>query len=200
MIEKEFTSQVAFSARIGRCLYIEDWHAFPAIDRGRHAVRYYLARCASWRRSRLGGPGLGIVERGAVAAKDGRIAFAGPMAELPTGWDALNRVALDGRWVTPGLVDCHTHLVYAGDRAREFELRLAGASYEEIAQAGGGIVSTVKATRAASEDGLVAATLPRLDCLLAEGVTTVEIKSGYGLDRETEVRMLRAARRLGARA
>ena len=141
-------------------------------------------------------PGLGIVKRGAVAAKDGRIAFAGPMAELPTGWDARHRVALDGRWVTPGLVDCHTHLVYAGDRVREFELRLAGASYEEIAKAGGGILSTVKATRAVSEDGLVAATLPRLDCLLAEGVTTVEIKSGYGLDRETEVRMLRAARRL----
>ncbi|MGO9327524.1 MAG: imidazolonepropionase, partial [Steroidobacteraceae bacterium] len=143
-----------------------------------------------------GGPGLGIVKRGAVATKDGRIAFAGPMAELPTRWDAHHRVALDGRWVTPGLVDCHTHLVYAGDRAREFELRLAGASYEEIAQAGGGIISTVKATRAASEDGLVAATLPRLDRLLAEGVTTVEIKSGYGLDRETEVLMLRAARRL----
>jgi imidazolonepropionase len=141
-------------------------------------------------------PGLGIVDRGAVATKDGRIAFAGPMAELPTGWDALNRVTLEGRWVTPGLVDCHTHLVYAGDRAGEFELRLAGASYEEIAQAGGGIVSTVKATRAASEDDLVAATLPRLDCLLAEGATTIEIKSGYGLDRETEMRSLRAARRL----
>jgi imidazolonepropionase len=140
--------------------------------------------------------GLGIIERGTVAAKDGRIAFAGPMAELPTGWDALDRVGLDGRWMTPGLVDCHTHLVYAGNRAHEFELRLAGASYEDIARAGGGIVSTVKATRAASEDGLVAATLPRLDCLLADGVTTVEIKSGYGLDRETEVRMLRAARRL----
>jgi imidazolonepropionase len=143
-----------------------------------------------------GRPKLGIVERGAVAAKDGRIVFAGRTAELPTGWDALNRVALDGRWVMPGLIDCHTHLVYAGNRAHEFELRLAGASYEEIARAGGGIVSTVKATRAASEDGLVAGTLRRLDCLLAEGVTTVEIKSGYGLDRETEVRMLRAARRL----
>jgi imidazolonepropionase len=141
-------------------------------------------------------PGLGIIDRGAIATKDGRIAFAGPMAELPTGWDALNRVTLDGRWVTPGLVDCHTHLVYAGDRAGEFELRLAGASYEEIAQAGGGIVSTVKATRAASEDDLVAATLPRLDCFLAEGATTIEIKSGYGLDLETEMRSLRAARRL----
>src|SRR5437867_13235437 len=121
--------------------------------------------------------GLGNVERGAVAANDGRITFAGPAADLPTGWDAINRVALDGRWITPGLVDCHTHLVYAGDRAHEFEQRLAGASYEEIARAGGGIISTVKATRAASEDDLVAATLPRLDHLIAEGVTTVEIKS-----------------------
>ena len=143
-----------------------------------------------------GRPGLGIVERGAVAAKDGRIAFAGPAADLPTGWDARHRVALDGRWVMPGLVDCHTHLVYAGERAHEFELRLAGASYEDIARAGGGIVSTVKATRAASGNDLVRASLPRLDRLLAEGVTTIEIKSGYGLDSKTEMRMLRAARRL----
>src|SRR5215813_9076850 len=143
-----------------------------------------------------GQPELGIVERGTVAAKDGRIAFAGPAADLPTGWDARHRVALDGRWVMPGLVDCHTHLVYAGERAHEFELRLAGASYEDIARAGGGIVSTVKATRAASEDDLVRESVPRLDRLLAEGVTTVEIKSGYGLEREAEARMLRAARRL----
>jgi imidazolonepropionase len=143
-----------------------------------------------------GRSGLGIVERGAVAAKDGRIALAAPMAELPTGWDAINRITLDGRLVTPGLVDCHTHLVYAGDRAQEFELRLCGTSYEEIARAGGGIASTVKATRSASEEDLVAVTLPRLDRLLAEGVTTIEIKSGYGLDLETEVRMLRAGRRL----
>jgi len=143
-----------------------------------------------------GRPGLGIVEQGVVAAKDGRIAFAGPAADLPTGWDAKHRVALDGRWVTPGLVDCHTHLVYAGERAHEFELRLAGASYEEIARTGGGIISTVKATRAASEDDLVRASLPRLDRLLAEGVTTIEIKSGYGLDLKTEMRMLRTARRL----
>jgi imidazolonepropionase len=142
-------------------------------------------------------PGLGVIERGAVAAKDGRIAFAGATADLPADWDAKQRVALDGRWITPGLIDCHTHLVYAGDRAHEFELRLAGASYEEIARAGGGIVSTVKATRAASEDELVAQSLPRLDALMAEGVTTIEIKSGYGLDAETEARMLRAARRLG---
>ncbi|MGZ5854759.1 MAG: imidazolonepropionase [Xanthobacteraceae bacterium] len=142
-------------------------------------------------------PGLGVVERGAVAAKDGRIVFAGPTADLPTDWDAKQRVALDERWITPGLIDCHTHLVYAGDRAHEFELRLAGASYEEIARAGGGIVSTVKATRAASQDMLVAQSLPRLDALIAEGVTTIEIKSGYGLDAETEARMLCAARRLG---
>src|SRR5215831_6380004 len=138
-------------------------------------------------------PGLGVVEHGAVAAAAGRIAFAGPMAELPPGWDAVNRVALDGRWITPGLIDCHTHLVYAGDRAHEFELRLAGASYEEIARAGGGIVSTVKATRAASGEELVAQSLPRLDTLIAEGVTTIEIKSGYGLDSATESKQLCAA-------
>jgi imidazolonepropionase len=144
----------------------------------------------------MNGPGLGIVERGAVAAKDGRIAFAGGMADLPSGWDAKARESLDGRWITPGLIDCHTHLAYAGNRAHEFELRLAGATYEEVARAGGGIVSTVKATRAASEDEIVAQSLPRLDALLAEGVTTVEIKSGYGLDATTEAKQLRAARRL----
>jgi imidazolonepropionase len=141
-------------------------------------------------------PRLGVIEGAAIAARDGRIAFVGPAADLPTGWDAKQRIPLDGRWVTPGLIDCHTHLVFGGDRAHEFEQRLAGVSYEEIARAGGGIVSTVKATRAATEDQLVATALPRLDHLMAEGVTTIEIKSGYGLDRETEMRMLRAARRL----
>ncbi|HKS65344.1 MAG TPA: imidazolonepropionase [Xanthobacteraceae bacterium] len=142
-------------------------------------------------------PGLGLIENGAVAARDGRIAFAGPMADLPSGWNAARKIPLDGRWITPGLIDCHTHLIYAGDRAHEFELRLAGASYEEIARAGGGIVSTVKATRAASEDELVTQSLPRLDALIVEGVTTIEIKSGYGLDRENETKQLRAARALG---
>ena len=142
-------------------------------------------------------PGLGIVEPGAVAAVDGRIAFAGIATDLPSGWDAAERIDVEGRWITPGLIDCHTHLVYAGNRAHEFELRLAGASYEEIARQGGGIVSTVTATRAASEEDLLTQSLPRLDCLIGEGVTTVEIKSGYGLDLETEARMLRAARRLG---
>ncbi len=144
----------------------------------------------------LKGDGLGIVESGAVASKDSRIAFAGAARDLPTGWDAAERIDCEGRWITPGLVDCHTHLVFGGDRAHEFELRLKGASYEEIARAGGGIVSTVKATRAASEDALVASALPRLDHLIAEGCTTIEIKSGYGLDLETEARSLRAARRL----
>jgi imidazolonepropionase len=142
-------------------------------------------------------PGLGIVERGAIGASGGRIAFVGPRAELPTDADAAERIRCDGRWITPGLIDCHTHLVFGGDRAHEFELRLAGASYREIAAAGGGIVSTVKATRAAGEDELVARASARLDRLIAEGVTTVEIKSGYGLDLATEARLLRAARRLG---
>ena len=142
-------------------------------------------------------PGLGIIERGAIGARDGRIAFVGEERDLPANADFAERVRCDGRWITPGLIDCHTHLVFGGDRAHEFELRLAGASYGEIAAAGGGIVSTVKATRAASEDALVASATPRLDRLIAEGVTTVEIKSGYGLDLATEARLLRAARRLG---
>ncbi|MFZ5792127.1 MAG: imidazolonepropionase [Pseudomonadota bacterium] len=142
-------------------------------------------------------PGLGIVNRGSVAARDGRIVYAGPESGLPSGWKAEEEIGCEGRWITPGLIDCHTHLVFGADRAHEFELRLAGASYEEIARAGGGIVSTVKATRAESEDGLVASALRRLERLMAEGVTTVEVKSGYGLNLETEARMLRAARRLG---
>lgn len=140
------------------------------------------------------GDGLDIVENGAVACAAGRIAYVGPAGGAP---DAAETIDCEGRWITPGLIDCHTHLVHAGDRAHEFELRLAGASYEEIARAGGGIVSTMRATRAASEDDLVATALPRLEALIAEGVTTVEVKSGYGLDLETEARMLRAARRLG---
>lgn len=141
-------------------------------------------------------PGLGVIEPAAIAARDGRIAWVGPAAEMPA-LEPAETIDMAGRWITPGLVDCHTHLVHAGSRAHEFELRLAGATYEEIARAGGGIVSTVKATRAASADELVAASLPRLDALIAEGVTSIEIKSGYGLDTETEARQLRAARRLG---
>lgn len=141
--------------------------------------------------------GIGLIENGTIAAKGGRIVYVGPAADLPTGWCAMETVRLDGRWVTPGLVDCHTHLVYGGSRAHEFEMRLAGVGYEEIARAGGGILSTVKATRAASEDDLIKAALPRLNHLIAEGVTTIEVKSGYGLDQDSELRLLRAARRLG---
>jgi imidazolonepropionase len=142
-------------------------------------------------------PGLGIVESGAIAAREGRILYAGPEAELPPALkSAADIVECEGRLVTPGLIDCHTHIVFAGDRASEWEMRQKGATYEDIARAGGGILSTVKATRSASEDELVAAALPRLDALIAEGVTTIEIKSGYGLDAENEAKMLRAATRL----
>jgi imidazolonepropionase len=154
-----------------------------------------------WLNARLatlaGSRGLGLIENGAVAARDGRIAWIGPTGDLPA-FDAAEQIDVAGRWITPGLIDCHTHLVYAGNRAHEFELRLAGASYEEIARAGGGILSTVKATRAASASDLLEATLSRLDRLIAEGVTTVEIKSGYGLETAAEARQLVAARALGA--
>ena len=140
--------------------------------------------------------GLGIIDDGVIAAADGRIVYAGPAADAPT-LDAPVRIDCAGRWITPGLIDCHTHLVYGGNRAHEFEQRLAGASYEEIARSGGGIVSTVQATRRATTAELVAAALPRLDALISEGVTTLEIKSGYGLELETERRQLEAARRLG---
>ncbi|WP_424136889.1 imidazolonepropionase [Roseomonas chloroacetimidivorans] len=138
--------------------------------------------------------GLGVVRDGAVAAKDGHIAWVGPCAELPAHDAPV--VDCDGAWLLPGLVDCHTHLVFGGNRAAEFERRLAGVSYEQIAREGGGILSTVRATREASEDELLAAALPRLDGLLAEGVTTIEVKSGYGLEFEAERRMLRVGRRL----
>jgi imidazolonepropionase len=153
-----------------------------------------------WRNARLAtfcGEGLGIIEPGLVAAQDGRITFAGREGDAPASLFAdAGIVDCEGRWITPGLVDCHTHLVYGGNRAREFELRLQGASYEEIARAGGGIVSTVGATRALTEDELVASALPRLDSFLREGVTTIEIKSGYGLDLASEAKCLRAIRRL----
>jgi len=140
----------------------------------------------------------GSVEQAAIGLSGDRIAWVGPMAELPKPAASLSPVVhnAEGRWITPGLIDCHTHLVYGGDRAAEFELRLKGATYEEISRAGGGIVSTVKATREADDATLVKDALPRLDALMAEGVTTIEIKSGYGLSLEEESKMLRAARKL----
>ncbi|WP_398483533.1 imidazolonepropionase [Tardiphaga sp.] len=155
-----------------------------------------------WTNARLatmteGQPGLGMIETGCIAAKDGRIAFVGAASDLPAGTDAAERIDCGGRWITPGLVDCHTHLVYGGHRANEFAMRLEGATYEEISRAGGGIASSMTSTRAASEAQLVASGLKRLDHLIAEGVTTVEIKSGYGLDKDTEIRCLKAARQIG---
>lgn len=140
--------------------------------------------------------GLGLIEKAALVVKDGQIAYVGPENVLPTEYASFERIDCENRLITPGLVDCHTHLVHAGNRAHEFELRLNGATYEEVARAGGGIVSSVKNLRAATEDDLVRETLPRLDALIAEGVTTVEVKSGYGLDTESETKSLRAARRL----
>ncbi|MBB5573856.1 MULTISPECIES: imidazolonepropionase [Rhizobium] len=153
-----------------------------------------------WRNTRLATLqgdrlGLGIVEKGAILTKGSRIVFAGNESDVPETGDA-EVVDLEGRWITPGIIDCHTHIVHGGNRAREFEMRLEGASYEEIARAGGGIVSSVNATRALSVNDLIATALPRLDTLLAEGVTTIEVKSGYGLSVESELKMLQAARAL----
>ncbi|MFC5526090.1 imidazolonepropionase [Rhodanobacter ginsengisoli] len=141
----------------------------------------------------------GLIEQAAIGLHHGRIAWLGRVNDLPDAPNLLADVveSLDGALVTPGLIDCHTHLVFGGDRAHEFDLRLNGAGYEEIARAGGGILSTVQATRAASEEALYAQALPRARALLADGVTTLEIKSGYGLELESERRMLRVARRLG---
>jgi imidazolonepropionase len=150
------------------------------------------ARLATFAADRAG---IGVVEDGVVASLHGRIAYAGSAADAPV-FEARETLDCEGRWITPGLIDPHTHLVFSGDRAHEFELRLAGASYEEIARAGGGIVSTMKATRAASRADLVTSALPRLDALIAEGLTTIEIKSGYGLSLDDELKSLRAARAL----
>ena len=154
-----------------------------------------------WRNARIatmavGQPGLGVIEHAAVLVRDQRIVAIGPETEVHAADPDTHIVDVEGRWILPGLVDCHTHLVFGGHRAREFEMRLEGASYEDIARAGGGIVSTVSATNKLSVSGLVEAALPRLDQLLREGVTTLEIKSGYGLSIEGELNMLRAARQL----
>ncbi|MYN39192.1 imidazolonepropionase [Duganella sp. FT109W] len=146
-----------------------------------------------------GDEGYGEIRDAAIAVKDGRIAWLGPQADMPPGLAAQAVTVHDGggSWLTPGLIDCHTHIVHAGNRSDEFEARLNGATYEDIARAGGGIMSTVRATRAASEDELLRQSLPRVRSLLAEGVTTIEIKSGYGLTLESEAKMLHAVRRIG---
>jgi imidazolonepropionase len=149
-----------------------------------------------WTGARLLSMAGALIDNGVIAARDGRIVFAGPAAAAPA-FTGARTIDCGGRLVTPGLIDCHTHLVYGGSRATEFEARLAGVSYEDIARRGGGIVSTMRATRAASEAELIAASAPRLAEMIANGVTTVEIKSGYGLELDAERRMLRAARSLG---
>ena len=153
-----------------------------------------------WRGARLATmaapPGLGIVDKGLVASKDGRIVHVGAEADAPA-FEAAETIGCEGRWITPGLVDCHTHIVYGGNRAHEFELRLAGATYDEISRHGGGIVSTMRATRSESEDQLLASARKRVQTLMRDGVTTLEIKSGYGLDLDSEMKSLKVARRLG---
>ncbi len=143
------------------------------------------------------GKSYGLIARGAVAVEGETIAWVGAADDLPSAFRGHETHDLEGRLMTPALIDCHTHIVHGGNRAHEFAMRLEGASYEEISRAGGGIVSTVEATRKADASELVARALPRVDALLAEGVATIEIKSGYGLDIETECRMLRAARAIG---
>ncbi|MFN7027086.1 MAG: imidazolonepropionase, partial [Pseudorhizobium sp.] len=140
--------------------------------------------------------GLGVIDCGGILVEAGRIVWVGAVNDIPAAAVGAIVRDLEGRWVTPGLIDCHTHLVFGGDRAMEFEMRLEGATYEEVTRAGGGIVSSVKATNALSVEGLLDAALPRLDTLLAEGVSTIEIKSGYGLSIAGELNMLRAARAL----
>ncbi|MGV6874250.1 imidazolonepropionase [Pseudochelatococcus sp. B33] len=141
--------------------------------------------------------GYGLLDHASVVTADGRIAWVGAEADRPAIHGDASVHDLGGRLVTPGLIDCHTHIVFGGDRAREFEMRLEGASYEELARAGGGILSSVRSTREADEDALLASALRRVDTLLSEGVTTLEIKSGYGLDVDNELKMLRVARRIG---
>ncbi|MFN0116412.1 MAG: imidazolonepropionase [Paracoccaceae bacterium] len=153
---------------------------------------------ANLRLAAMTGGRYALTDRAAIAIAGGRIAWAGPAADLPPAFARAPRTDLNGRLVTPALIDCHTHVVHGGHRAQEFEMRLQGASYEDVARAGGGIVSTVRATRAATEDDLVAQALPRIDAMLRDGTGTIEVKSGYGLDIDTELRMLRAARRLAA--
>src|ERR1700756_4314128 len=170
-----------FSNRLDRgaiiCIDISTRQASAAQGKCCMAERFdriwHNARLATMRQDL---PDLGVIEHGLIAARGGHIVFAGAHSDFPSDAEAAERIDCAGRWITPGLIDCHTHLVFAGNRAREFELRLQGATYEEIARAGGGIVSTVETTRAASEDELFQSAAARLKCFLKEGVTTIEIK------------------------
>jgi imidazolonepropionase len=160
-------------------------------------VLYANVHLATMAGAGAGAGGYGELRNGAIAVKDGRIAWLGAAADAAAAGSAAAMHDGAGCWLTPGLIDCHTHIVHAGNRSDEFEARLNGATYEDIAKAGGGIMSTVRATRAATDEELYAQSLPRIASLLAEGVTTLEIKSGYGLTLESEAKMLRVARRVG---
>jgi len=155
-----------------------------------------VASCDSSRDKNNSHDSYGLLESGAVVVDDGLIKWVGQFDQLPKEFSTLPATDLQGQLLTPSFIDCHTHIVHGGNRAAEFEQRLQGASYAEISAAGGGIVSTMTATRKATVDSLLASALPRVDALLAEGVSVIEVKSGYGLDSETELNMLRAARRL----
>ena len=162
------------------------------------AVRFDLLLDGLHAATMRDGVGYAVIHDAAIGVRGDRIAWIGPLRDLPRGAAVARRVSCGGRWATPGLIDCHTHLVYAGNRAQEFEQRLHGASYADIARTGGGIQSTLRATRAATQDALAEQSAPRLAALVAEGVTTIEIKSGYGQDTATELKQLKIARRLAA--
>lgn len=170
---------------------------FRQIKMAKSALADLLLTHADLATMEPGGGPYGLIADAAIAIADGRIAWRGPASEVPARWRGLPARDLGGRLVTPALIDCHTHLVFGGERALEFELRLAGAGYEAIARAGGGIVATVMATRATDAEALLADALKRADALIGEGVAVIEIKSGYGLDVDTELKMLRVARRIG---
>ncbi len=192
-MKQQFESLV--DSPIIMCMYIHINRNI--IKHGLQSVTRLLIKNATLATMVTGSEPYGLIKDGALAIEGDKIAFCGPLAELPADMAIWPVKDAEGALVTPALVDCHTHIVFGGNRAREFEMRLKGATYEEIARAGGGIVSTVTATRTASEDELLASALPRVDTLIAEGVTTLEIKSGYGLEIESELKMLRVAKRIG---
>jgi imidazolonepropionase len=166
------------------------------INYGTEPVSYKVLKNCHLATMLANGTPYGLIKDAVIVLKNDRIIWSGQATDAPQKYQDTEHIDVEGRLVTPALIDCHTHVVFAGNRAREFEMRLNGASYEQVARAGGGIVSTVEATRAATQEALVSAALPRVDALIAEGVSTIEIKSGYGLNQEDELKMLRAARQI----
>ena len=166
------------------------------VNYGTEPVSYKVLKNCHLATMLANGTPYGLIKDAVIVLKNDRIIWSGQATDAPQKYQDAEHIDVEGRLVTPALIDCHTHVVFAGNRAREFEMRLNGASYEQVARAGGGIVSTVEATRAATQEALVSAALPRVDALIAEGVSTIEIKSGYGLNQEDELKMLRAARQI----